>query len=190
MSQFYLVASFRAADSAGGVVLPPGKLVDEATYGVATVAAWRSAGAELWPAGDTLVAAAALAVQNRKNARGLDEKAAEAIMRAAVAQSQAGAGGSLWTLVSGAFVVGAGNYDVDVSSVSASATMPASPSQGETHGFKVGTNAPANNLVLSAAAGQTIEQDDGTFGASYTFNKGSQELSFFYESTTARWRAF
>lgn len=174
--------------------LRPGALIDSNDIDTGALVA---AGAELWPATLAPIAAAALRCAALQTRQGIDEVAAERVMRSGIAAQlqidesnvAALAAKQGWTAVSGAFVIGAGNFDVDVTSAPASSTMPAIPGPFEAHMFKANA-AATNNLTLTAAAGQTIEQTDGTFGSAYVFATSSAVVGFFFEVPTSRWRIF
>ncbi len=188
--------------------LRPGALIDSAVVDTTSLIA---SGAELWPSSIATIATASARVTALRRAQGIDDQQAELVMRSGVAARAqtdqativaltgadvvdeaaiaALAAAQAWTAASGAFVMGAGNFDVDVSSVIASSTFPASPAAGEAHMFKVNT-AAVHNLTLTRAGAQTIEQTDGSFATTYVFAVDLQVLGFFYETATSRWRIF
>jgi hypothetical protein len=215
VSTFYLINPVTVQVAGQAMRLRAGQKIDSAQLSTASLIA---AGAELWPTSNAAIATAAARVASLRVAQGIDELTAERVMRSGVAvvnqATQSGQGSDAaaiatlqanqvideaniaalaaaqpWNAVSGAFVITTGNYDVDVTSAPASATMPASPAAAEAHMFKVNL-AATNNLTLTRAGAQTIEQDDGTFANTYVFAKSFVELGFFYETGTSRWRLF
>lgn len=81
MASWILINAVKWTDGNGTSVLLPGRTIDDSVYSVASL---QAAGAQLWPANEPYVAAAATLVANMKAAKGINVETMEAIMHSAV----------------------------------------------------------------------------------------------------------
>jgi hypothetical protein len=90
VTTYYLIGATTVLDQGASKRLQPGTMLDDAHVDTASLS---KSGALLWPTTDAKVATAAARVNLLRRGQGIDESAAESIMRSAVSLSNSSGGG-------------------------------------------------------------------------------------------------
>jgi hypothetical protein len=90
VTTYYLIGAATVLDQGASKRLQPGTMLDDAHVDTVSLS---KAGALLWPTTDAKVATAAARVNLLRRGQGIDESAAESIMRSAVSLSNSAGGG-------------------------------------------------------------------------------------------------
>jgi hypothetical protein len=188
MASYYIINSVTVINSSldGPRRLFPGTLISDTRWNIAQL---QTLGAELWSSTYPTIATAASRVASMRQFQGLDEKQAESVMRAGVAQFTASSAASAVKLLTTTYTVLTtdANFDFDTTSASFTVTFPASPFSGEVHGFTdKGLHAATNPLTVNGG-GNNVELADGsgTTAASVTLSQNG--ISVFWRFNGTFW---